>query len=146
MSPKVIAACPGLACAAKRPREDVWTRIKTCGLAGDITILDRLTIGAEGAYLPLGRFNGYDTHWLRLGSTFNGPTPETGSVKGFETEVTLAYRVTEALRVDIGARYWYFRSANATEQFDQSVTGGSPQPVDRRDNRYGVFAGASWTF
>jgi len=132
-------------------QKDDWDALRV-GLAGDVTLLDRLTIGAEGAYLPWGSFNGSDTHWLRLGTgkvgDFSEATPETGDVKGFQAEVTLTFRVTDSFRLNAGGRYWYFRS-HATEHFEQSAIpagGFSPQQVDRRDNRYGAFVGGSWTF
>lgn len=131
-------------------QDDDWSAVRV-GAAGDVTILDRLTIGAEGAWLPAGSFSGSDSHWLRIGSAtgdFNGSTPETGGVKGFETEATLSYRVTDGFSLNVGGRYWYMRS-QATEHFEQSVipVGSNPtQPVDRRDDRYGVFVGGSYSF
>jgi hypothetical protein len=131
-------------------QKDDWSALRI-GLSADATFFDRLTIGVDGAWLPWGSFTGYDTHLLRIGSSngsFNGPIPETGDVHGFQTELTLAYRVTDHFRLNVGARYWFFGSS-ATAHFDQAVIpvgSSSPQAETRRDNRYGAFIGGSWTF
>jgi opacity protein-like surface antigen len=130
-------------------QENRWTALRL-GIAGDASFLDRFNVGAEVAWLPLGSFDGTDSHWLRIrtGSAgdFNGPTADTGRVSGFQAELTVRYRVTDALSLGAGGRYWYFRS-HGTEHFEQSVIGGGvPQPIDIRSDRYGAFAEASLNF
>ncbi|MBV8534466.1 MAG: hypothetical protein JO128_02665 [Alphaproteobacteria bacterium] len=130
-------------------QENHWSAMRL-GVAGDATLLDRLNIGADVAWLPFGTLDASDSHWLRIrtgsASDFNGPTSDTGRVSGFQAEVTVRYRVTDALSLGAGGRYWYFHS-HGTEHFEQSVTGGGvPQPIDIRSDRYGGFLEASLNF
>jgi hypothetical protein len=41
-----------------------WHAVRV-GLAGDVTLTDRLKWQAEGAWLPYMSFSGQDNHWLR---------------------------------------------------------------------------------
>ena len=81
-----------------------------------------------------------DTHWLRLGTSFDGPTPETGHGTGMQFEGVLTYYFNDYLGLGVGGRYWRMDAPHGTAHFEQSVIGGAfPQVEKFETNRYGVF-------
>jgi hypothetical protein len=104
---------------------------------------DRFRLSFDAAYVPYAWLYGADTHWLRLGSSpgdFTGPLPEDGKGWGYQLEAFLSYRVTEAINVGIGGRYWYMQTRGFTH-FENHVVAFSavPQVVEWKTQNFGVF-------
>ena len=101
-------------------------------------------------YVPYAWLYGADTHWLRLGSSpgdFTGPMPEDGKGWGYQLEAFLSYRVTEAISVGIGGRYWYMQTRGFTH-FENHVVAFTalPQVVEWKTQNFGVFLQGSLKF
>ena len=116
-----------------------WHSLRV-GAAGEVTIAPGLKLSGDAAYLPYVKLAGADTHWLRLGIDFNGPTPETGHGTGMQFEGVVSYAFNEYLTVGAGGRYWRMQVPNGLAHFEDSVIGGaSPQVEKFQTNRYGAF-------
>jgi outer membrane protease len=103
----------------------------------------RWKLSADAAWVPYVWLDGSDAHWLRIGTNpgdFTGPVPENGSGWGYQLEAVLAYRVTDALSVGVGGRYWRMEIDGHTH-FEGHVLGfaASPQVVNWKTENYGVF-------
>jgi outer membrane protease len=103
----------------------------------------RFKFSADAAWLPYVSLYGWDAHWLRISGNvgdFTSAVPEDGKGWGYQLEAFLSYRVTDALSVGIGGRYWYMQTSGLTH-FEDHVVGvaASPQPVDWKVQNYGVF-------
>ena len=103
----------------------------------------RLKFSAEAAWLPSVWLYGNDAHWLRIGNFlggFTGAIPEDGKGWGYQLEGFISYRVTEALSVGLGGRYWRMQTSGLTH-FENHVVGvpALPQPVDWSISSYGMF-------
>lgn len=110
------------------------------GVAGEVSILPNLRLTADAAWLPYVNMNGSDWHWLRIGTDFNGPTPETGHGTGFQADAVLNYTFDNGVTLGAGGRYWHFDTPNGTAHFETSVIGGAlPQVEKFKSDRYGVF-------
>jgi hypothetical protein len=111
-------------------------------------ITDRFTLTADAAWIPYARLNARDFHWLRIGTSFNGPTPEDGNGFSTQLEAILSYNVTRQFSVGIGGRYWRFEpKSNGSAHFEVSgIDGGFPQPINFKTERYGGFVQASYIF
>jgi hypothetical protein len=123
-------------------QDNSWDSLRV-GLNGEVDITNRLKLGVDAAWLPMVWLNGTDSHWRRIGRRqydFTGPIPEDGSGWGYQLEAVLSYRVTDALSVGVGARYWHMQTSGAMH-FEGHVVGvvASPQPVDWKTDSYGVF-------
>ena len=106
------------------------------GLGGKITRI----VSGDAAWLPYARVTGADTHWLRIGTTFNGPTQEAGHGNGMQLEGVLSYVFENNVTLGIGARYWRMQVPHGTAHFEDSVIGGgAPQIEKMRIERYGMF-------
>ena len=106
--------------------------------------IDRWKLSADAAWLPLVRMEGWDAHWLRIGTSFTGPVPEDGNGWGYQLESVLSYRVTDRFSVGVGGRFWHMET-NGHTHFEGHVIGGggSPQPLNWRLDNYGVFVQGS---
>jgi hypothetical protein len=125
-------------------QSNTWQSVRV-GLEGAVKFGSRFMLTAEGAWLPYVYLNGYDTHWLRLGSgldDFTGAIPETGHGQGYQLESVLSYQVSQAVGIGVGARYWHMY-ANGDSHFEDVVAGGQPQPVNWKSDIFGVFLQAS---
>lgn len=112
-------------------------------------ITDRLKLTGDAAWIPYAKLNARDFHWARIGTDFNGPTPEDGHGHGVQLEAILSYDVTRAFSVGIGGRYWRIQTPDhgATAHFDVSAIGGGlPQDLNFKTERYGGFVQASYIF
>ena len=110
------------------------------GVAGEISILPNLRLTGDAAWLPYVNMNGSDWPWLRIGTDFNGPTPETGHGTGFQADAVLNYTFDNSVTLGVGGRYWHFDTPNGTAHFETSVIGGAlPQVEKFKSDRYGVF-------
>ena len=103
----------------------------------------RLKFSGEAAWLPSVWLYGTDAHWLRIGNFlggFTGAIPEDGKGWGYQLEGFISYRVTEALSVGLGGRYWHMQTSGLTH-FENHVVGvwALPQPVDWSISNYGMF-------
>jgi outer membrane protease len=123
-------------------QENRWHSLRI-GMAGDVMLTPNLRLSAEAAYLPYVKLDGRDWHWLRIGTDFNGPTPETGRGTGAQFEAVLSYMVNEYVTIGVGGRYWRLNAPKGTAHFDQSVIGGANPQVEKfKTDRYGVFVQA----
>jgi opacity protein-like surface antigen/outer membrane protease len=100
---------------------DTWNALRL-GLAIDLPLARRLTLGAEAAYLPYVTFNGTDDHVLRTLLS-----PEDGHGAGVQLEAMLSYAVSDAFSVGVGGRYWSMWTSSGTVNF-----GGTGQFVPMR--------------
>jgi hypothetical protein len=104
---------------------------------------DRWRFSANVAWLPYVWMSGSDAHWLRISNQpgdFTAPVPEDGKGWGVQLEGFVSYRLTEALSVGVGGRYWYMQTRGFTH-FEDHITGGGgvPQVVDWKVQNFGVF-------
>jgi hypothetical protein len=93
------------------------------------------------------RLDDSDFHWLRIGTDFNGPTPQNGRGRGVQLKGILSYNITRAWSVGIGGRYWRIETKDlgGTAHFERSAS-GLPQPITFKTERYGGFIQASYIF
>jgi outer membrane protease len=123
-------------------QDNNWNSLRI-GLDGDVDITKRLKFSLDAAWLPLVLLDGTDAHWLRISTfpgDFSGPIPEDGTGWGYQLEGVLSYRVTDAISVGIGGRYWHMQT-NGNTHFEGHVNGvqAFPQPVDWKSDSYGMF-------
>jgi hypothetical protein len=110
------------------------------GAAGEVTLAPNLKLSGDAAYLPYVKLSGADTHWLRLGTDFDGPTPETGHGTGMQFEGMLSYNFNQYFSLGVGGRYWRMDAPNGMAHFDDSVIGGASAQVEKfKTDRYGAF-------
>ena len=120
-------------------QENRWHAIRL-GAAGQVYLMPNLKLSGDAAWLPYARVTGADTHWLRIGTTFNGPTQEAGHGNGMQLEGVLSYVFENNVTLGIGARYWRMQVPHGTAHFEDSVIGGgAPQIEKMRIERYGMF-------
>jgi hypothetical protein len=109
-----------------------------------------LKLSAEAAWIPIAWLRAKDWHWLRIGTDFNGPTPQDGDGFGVQLEAVLSYNFTPAFAVGVGARYSRIetKERGATTHFEISSTaiGAQPQATTYITERYGAFLQGSYTF
>jgi hypothetical protein len=80
-------------------------------------------------------------------ATAHSPVPEDGKGWGYQLEGFIAYRVTQALSLGVGGRYWHMQSHGLTH-FENYVVGivALPQAVDWSVDNYGMFLQMSLKF
>jgi hypothetical protein len=118
------------------------------GVAGELTLFDRLRFNAEAAWLPYTKVNGADVHWLRIGSNpgdFTGPIREDGRGDGFQVEATVAWQATKNFSVGAGWRYWHL-DTKGNADFGGHVVGvpAAAQPLYFTTDRQGFFVQAAY--
>jgi len=119
---------------------DRWDSFRI-GLSGVVTLMDRLTLTADAAYLPYVVFHGTDNHLLRT-DVSNTISTETGTGQGVQLEAVLAYALTNSFSVGAGGRYW---AMWATDGYTNIFGTGCPcQTLPARTERYGAFLQASY--
>ena len=120
-------------------QQNTWHSVRA-GAAGEVTLAPGLKLSGDAAYLPYVTLKGADTHWLRLGIDFSGPTPETAHGTGMQFEGVLSYAFNEYLSLGVGGRYWRMQAPHGLAHFEDSFIGGaSPQVEKFETNRYGAF-------
>jgi hypothetical protein len=119
-------------------QENQWYSARV-GVAGEVTLAPNLRLSGNAAYLPYVKLKGADTHWLRLGIDFNGPTPETAHGTGAQLESVLTYNFNQYFSLGIGGRYWRMDAPHGTAHFEDSTLFGGPQVEKFQANRYGAF-------
>jgi Omptin family len=123
-------------------QDNNWYSVR---LGVDATVeFDRWRFSVDAAVVPYAWMYGSDAHWLRISDQpgdFSGPIPEDGTGWGYQLEGFVSYRMTEALSVGLGGRYWYMQSRGSTH-FENRVNGFTafPQPVEWKVQNFGVFA------
>jgi hypothetical protein len=115
-----------------------WYSVRV-GAAGEVTLAPNLKLSGDAAYLPYVKLSGADTHWLRLGIDFDGPTPETGHGTGMQFESVLTYNFNQYFSLGVGGRYWRMEAPDGQAHFDVSVPGASAQVEKFKTDRYGAF-------
>jgi opacity protein-like surface antigen/outer membrane protease len=119
---------------------DRWDSFRI-GLNGVVTLMDRLTLTGDAAYLPYVAFRGTDNHLLRTDVPSTIST-ETGTGQGVQLEAILAYAVTNSFSVGAGGRYW---AMWANDGYTNIFGTGCPcQTLPARAERYGAFLQASY--
>lgn len=129
-------------------QESNWSALRVGGNAV-WRITDRFKLTGDAAWIPYAKLDARDFHWARIGTDFNGPTPEDGHGHGVQLEAVLSYDVTRAFSVRIGGRYWRIQTPDhgGTAHFEVSAIGGaSPQDINFKTERYGGFVQASYVF
>ncbi len=130
-------------------QSNYWNGLRL-GMNGEMTFGKGWRLKGEAAALPYVRFDGTDSHWLRICDTtgcFTGGIPEDGTGWGYQLEAMLDYTLANRVTVGVGGRYWHMQSSGATH-FENHVVGGggSPQRVDWTTDYYGLTAHAGWQF
>ncbi len=113
---------------------DTWHSLRL-GTSAQVVMWDRVKIDADVAFLPYVYVDGLDIHRLR-----NLFFPVTGTGNGVQAELMLSYRVTDALSIGLGGRYWAMWTTNANQP---------TQPTNfltLSTDRYGVLAQAAYKF
>jgi hypothetical protein len=127
-------------------QDAAWTSARL-GMAGQVTLYDRLRLGAEAAWLPYTSFGGKDRHWLR--TDINTTIPEKGDGRnGVQLEATADYRVTDDWNIGAGVRYWRM-TADTHATFSAETSEGtlySKQPEEFVTERFGAFVQSSYKF
>jgi outer membrane protease len=126
-------------------QDNNWYSLRV-GLDASVEI-GRFKLSADAAFVPYVWLYGADTHWLRIGNQpgdFSGPIAEDGKGWGYQLDAFVSYRVTEALSLGVGGRYWYMQTRGFTH-FEDRVIGfnAGPQVVEWKTQSFGVFAQAS---
>jgi opacity protein-like surface antigen len=119
---------------------DRWDSLRL-GVNGVVTLMDRLTLTADAAYLPYVQFNGTDNHLLR-NDVANTISTASGSGKGVQLEAILAYSLSKSFSIGAGGRYWGMWTTSASTNIF-----GTPCPcqtLPSRTERYGAFVQASY--
>jgi len=119
---------------------DTWHSMRL-GLNGEVKLIDRLTLTADAAYLPLVSFTGKDNHLLRT-DVADTVSPESGNGRGVQLEAILAYALGKSFSIGAGGRYWAMWSTNASTNGFGSQCPCQTLPV--RTERYGAFVQASY--
>ena len=101
--------------------DDTWQALRL-GAAAEVTVLPRLSLAAEAAYLPYVKFRGTDDHLLR-----NLLSPEEGNGTGVQLEAALSYALTDTLSLGVGGRYWAMWTTSGNVNF-----GGTGELVPMR--------------
>jgi outer membrane protease len=130
-------------------QDNNWNALRV-GLDGTLNVTDRFKLSVDAAWLPRVWLQGSDAHWLRIDNypgDFTGPIPEDGTGWGYQIDGFASYRVTDALSIGVGGRYWHMQTSGMTH-FEGHVVGymASPQPVDWKADNYGVFFQTSLKF
>ncbi len=126
-----------------------WQSVRV-GAEAEVRFSERWSLRVEGAWLPYVHLNGTDFHWLRIGTapgSFTGGLPEDGAGHGYQLEAVLSYAYNSNVTFGIGGRYWNMKTDGNTH-FENHIVGGggSPQPVDWKTERMGIFVQASFKF
>ena len=126
-----------------------WNSLRL-GLDAKIALGDRFSLNLDAAWLPYVKFNGNDSHWLRIGTSpgdFTGAVPDDGQGSGYQLEAAISYAVNPNVSVAVGGRYWRMESSGLAH-FDGHVVGVNalPQPVDWKVENIGVFVQGSFKF
>jgi hypothetical protein len=123
------------------------------GIAGEVTVFDRLKLAANAAWVPLSSLSTFDTHWLRTGTAigdFAGPIPQAVHGNGVQLEAFASYRVTDCFSLGVGGRYWKLQG-KGTAALEQTIVGLPPdlavaQPLTFQTERYGAYLQAAYRF
>lgn len=128
--------------------EGDWNALRL-GLSGRVALTDRLSLSGDAAYLPYVKFDGSDSHWLRIGTDFAGPTPADGDGDGYQFEAKLNYAVTDHFDVGLGARYWRLQMDDGDFHFEDSALplgAFQAQKTDITTERLGGFIDVAYRF
>lgn len=125
--------------------EDAQWDAARLGLSGDVRITERLKLAFDAAWIAYAKITAADTHWLRLGTSFSGPIPESGTGAGAQLEAALSYQFTHAFSFGVGARYWHLESRGNAD-FGAVIPGALPQPVNFVTERFGAFLQGAYRF
>jgi hypothetical protein len=114
------------------------------GINGVVALTNKLTLTADAAYLPYVRFTGLDIHHQRKEAIKE--SKEYGTGQGVQFEAILSYAVTPALRIGAGGRYWAMWATRSDAYANPFGMPGVNQGLPVRNERFGGFLQASYTF
>lgn len=124
-------------------QSNTWQALRV-GVDAMVKLGDNVTLAVDAAWLPLVWLNGADTHWLRIGTTFNGPTPEDGTGTGWQVDAFLNYQVTPLFGIGVGGRYWEMATDGFAHFEVSALCGcGGPQVLRWRTRHIGGFIQAT---
>ena len=119
--------------------EAIWHSLRL-GLEGETQLGPRVKLTGEVAYVRSWLDN-TDRHNLRR--DLDG-LKEDGTGNGVQAEIVVAYQLSEALSLGVGARWWHLETSDGHSHFENTAGGGSPQVVKFDTDRYGVFLQGSY--
>ncbi|MDP3560574.1 MAG: outer membrane beta-barrel protein [Legionellaceae bacterium] len=117
-----------------------WNALRL-GLNGTADITDDLNVVVDAAY----------THSYLSANDFHNLRPsirgifEDGIGNGVQLDTTLNWEVSERLKLGVGGRWWHV-STNGFAHFDQTSGGGDPQPINLKQDVYGLLLQTNYTF
>lgn len=123
------------------------------GVSGEVTIFERLKLAGNAAWLPYTSLKTFDSHWLRIGTSFgdfSGPVPQDVHGSGVQLEAIASYRFTDRFSLGVGGRYWKLEGKGKAE-LEQTIVGwpstlAVAQPLTFKTERYGVFVQGAYQF
>ncbi len=130
-------------------QENDWHSLRV-GLTGEVALGDRITVSAQGAWLPYVHLDGADSHLLES-ATPPAASPErfpkTETAGATSSKAWLESSVTNRFSVGVGGRYWHMQTSGDTH-FEDHVVGvaASAQAVDWSVDTFGVLAQAKYRF
>jgi opacity protein-like surface antigen len=129
---------------------DQW-RAMRLGVAGETTLINRLRLNGDVAYLPVVNFSGVDTHFFGNTGAVASINPESASKgAGVQIEAMLSYFVTSQFSVGLGGRYWALWTNNGqinrTTDDGTPITPTPPQAFRATVEHAGVFLQGAYRF
>jgi opacity protein-like surface antigen/outer membrane protease len=129
---------------------DQW-RAMRLGVSGETTLINRLRLSGDIAYLPVVNFSGVDTHFFGNTGAVASINPEsTNTGAGVQIEAMLSYFVTSQFSVGLGGRYWALWTnngqANRTTDEGAPITPTPPQAFRATAEQAGVFLQGAYRF
>ncbi|MGE4372481.1 MAG: outer membrane protein [Xanthobacter sp.] len=110
------------------------------GLNSRMQLSQKLRLEVDAAYLPYVTRNSRDNHWFRADIN---PQIESGHGWGSQFEAVLTYAMTDRFDLGVGARYWYYKTSDASTQFPGVA---QRSPMTFYSEVYGAFLQASYRF
>jgi hypothetical protein len=125
-------------------QHNVWWSLRF-GAGLDYTIMDRLKLSADAAYLPFVLSHGIDDHYSLAsgGAVIAKQFSEWGYGRGVELEAVLSFALTEQLTLGAGARYWSIWTSDSVPSFFNVPSQGTNI---YRTETAGLFVQASYKF
>jgi opacity protein-like surface antigen/outer membrane protease len=130
--------------------DDRWQALRV-GVAGETALINRLTLGADIAYLPYATFAGVDDHFFGNSGQIASINPETANKgAGVQLEAMISYYATSQLSIGVGGRYWAMWTTDGqiirTVDNGVPVTPLPPQVFKGAVEQVGVFLQAAYRF
>ena len=136
--------------SANISENDQW-RAMRLGVSAETTLINRLRLSGDVAYLPVVNFSGVDTHFFGNTGAVASINPESANKgAGVQLEAMLSYFVTSQFSVGLGGRYWALWTnngqANRTTDDGVPITPTPPQAFRATAEQAGVFVQGAYRF